>query len=123
MSFDDLIEWLRLYVEGYTFSIAPWIETGMDRQTAYCVIAGSGGPRPDVEDRRKNYNIFLLGPQDAQEYAQQLEIDAEKIMQGVMLGEVLPCGAAIIAAIGEPAGPGLTTENRSWVQITLQITF
>lgn len=123
MLFDDLKEWLQLHISaGYVSAIAPWVETGTDGAVRYCVIGGDSGPAPDVEDRRKNFNVYLLGPKNSQGAAMHLLQDAEAVIAAIMLGEVLPCGAANIAALGEPIGPGLTTENRPWVQINLQIT-
>lgn len=123
MQYEDLRDWLQLLISGYAYKMAPWIETGQDREIAYCVIGPAGGPRPDVEDRRKNYNVFLLGPANQPGQGSALLADADKIMLAAVEGDLLPCGAANIAAIGEPTGPGLTSEKRAWVQITLQITF
>lgn len=109
---------------GYEVRYAPWVETGLDDDTKYLVIGSEGGPGPAVQVRRKNYNVFLIGPRNAPEVSEQLMSAAEGIMAVINTEDSpMPCGAAIIAATGEPVGPGLTDDNRAWVQISLQITF
>lgn len=123
MEFEDVEAWLKLHITGYAHVFAPWVETGQDGPTKYCVLAGDGGLRPIAEDRAKNFTVFLIGPVRSQQASKTLLADASLIMAAIIAGEVLPCGAANIVALGEPIGPGLTSENRAWVQINIQVMF
>ena len=123
MEFEDVEAWLKLHITGYSHVFAPWVETGQDSTTKYCVLAGDGGLKPVAEARAKNFTVFLIGPVRSQQAAKTLLTDAGLVMAAIMVGEVLPCSAANIVALGEPVGPGLTSENRAWVQINIQVMF
>lgn len=123
MEFEDVSAWLKLHIAGYSHVFAPWIETGQDGLAKYCVLAGDGGLKPIAEDRAKNFTVFLIGPVRSQQASKTLLADSGRIMAAIIAGEVLPCGTATIVALGEPIGPGLTSEGRAWVQINIQVMF
>ena len=124
MGIEDVEAWVLLHITpGYVVAYSPWVETGIDQTSSYCVISPDSGPAPDVEDRRANYTVFLIGPRNKAEESERLMSDANAVIAAIIDGGVIPCGAANIVATGEPKGPGLTTENRAWVQVDFQITF
>lgn len=118
---DDFEAWLVAVMgTGYAMAIGAWEETTADAGTMYCSLQKVGSPSPSAGDRTLQYRVVLLGRKQQRQDAQQLLVDAEKLMQAVM-GGIMPCGAANIRAVGEPVGPSVTTENRSWVQIDFQV--
>lgn len=125
MQTETIEEWLVPIIgPGFEIRYAPWIETGEDAETTYCVIGSAGGPGPAVQVRRKNYNVFFIGTRNNPGQSEQLLQTAEIVMDALNSEDgPVPCGAAIAAAIGEPVGPGLTEDNRAWVQINMQVTF
>ena len=121
--FEEFADWLKAVLgDSYEYARGQWVDSTTSDSKFYCSIQGAGGPMPDVDDRRPRYRVILLGPKNGRQHASALQADVEKIMEASLSG-VVPCGAASIRAIGEPSGPGYTTENRAWVSVTFQVTF
>lgn len=121
---EHLKQWLEAILPPgrYQFSLGQWVESKGTETAFFCAIQADGGAAPDVDDRRPRYRIFLLGPRNGRQHAPSIMGDMETLMLAT-LGDTLPCGAASVRAVGEPAGPGYTTENRAWASLSLQITF
>ena len=121
--FDAFTDWLKVVLGlGYSYMPGQWVEASADAGTMYCVVQSDGGPAPDVEDRRPRFRVVLVGRRSNRSDGATLLADAELLMLAA-LDAPPPCGAASIRALGEPAGPGFTTENRAWVQVTFQVLF
>lgn len=87
-----------------------------------CVVRGTGGPAPDVDDRRPTFRVILLGPTKSRKDKTLVRDACEAIMQ-LTLGESTPCGIAGVKALGEPVGPAYTAEDRAWMSLELQMTY
>lgn len=122
MALSDVKEWVSSIVgqSAYTYTYGMWVETTATHANWYCVIQATGGAAPDVEDRRPRYRVILLGRRNERSDGVKVLADAEALMQA-SLGGITPCGAANIRAMGEPIGPGFTTENRAWAQIDFEV--
>lgn len=121
--FDEFVDWLKLTLgAGYQYSRGMWVDTPALVTARIAAVYAMGGPMPDVEDRRPRFRVLLLGPENGRQYAGEIQSDMELLMQ-VTLGDSRPCGAASVLAIGEPAGPAYTTENRPWMSLDFQVTF
>lgn len=121
--FNEFVEWLRLTLgTKYQYSRGMWVDSSALVTARIAAIYAMGGPQPDVDDRRPRFRVLLLGPQNGRQYAADIQTDMELLMQAVQ-GDLLPCGAASVLAIGEPAGPAYTTENRPWMSLDFQVTF
>jgi hypothetical protein len=121
--YDSFVDWVRSVLgDSYEYSRGQWVD-GPDLQDVWiAAIHHNGGPGPDVEDRRQRYRVILLGPRNGREHSVAITSHIESLVQAT-LGDSLPCGAASVRAIGEPVGPGYTTENRAWYSLDLQVLF
>lgn len=127
--FDEFCDWVQSLLDGYTFRKGQWEESKGMPAAKICSIHALGGPAPDVEDRRPRFRVILLGPRldpDIQESGRgavdAIKTDIYALAQAALGGNA-PCGAAAIRAMGEPSGPGYTTENRAWWSLDFQITY
>lgn len=119
--FENFAQWVESILGAeYQYSRGAWTET--PNLQSICAIYGTGGPATDVEDRRPRYRVLLVGPRNQRQAAIQLQADIESLMQSALNGDK-PCGAASLRAIGEPSGPGYTTENRAWLSVDFQLTY
>lgn len=107
---------------AYTYAMGMWVETPATADASFCVIQSTGGPAPDVEDRRPRYRVVLLGRRGQPGDSESIYAAAQALMDAA-LGESVPCGAASVRAITEPAGPAFTTENRAWVQVDFEVLY
>lgn len=126
MERETVDEWLTALIAdpAYQVTYSPWVETGDDGGQRYCVIGTNSGVSPSEDVRRKNYNLFLLGPINSPGESTALLALAEYIVTAIVgESQSMPCGAAMVSVMNEPIGPALTSDNRAWVQINLQITF
>lgn len=121
---DELEQWIVNTPKSnpYQLFIGEWVEANQDANKFYLTIRQDGGMAPFVDVRKANFVIILVGRRNIRSDAQFLNTDANAIMQAVMDG-LAPCGAANITAMGEPVGPGFTTEGRAFYQLNLQVTF
>ena len=124
MALNDFKEWVAaaLGQAAYIYAYGMWVETAQTAANSYCVVQSTGGAAPDVEDRRPRYRVILLGRRNERGDSELVLADAELLMQA-SLGDSAPCGAANVRAIGEPVGPGFTTENRAWAQVDFEVLF
>lgn len=120
--YNHVADWLAALLPSYSMSRGPWVDHSSLRDKFICSLHGAGGAGVDVDDRRPNYRIVLLGPREGIQHASQVQQDAEAIIQAAMSGQP-PCGAAGIRALSEVIGPGHTTENRAWCQLDLQVVY
>ncbi|MCO7643268.1 hypothetical protein NJI34_41630 [Pseudomonas sp. S 311-6] len=120
--YDEFTDWVKAALPAYTYRHGQWEETDYMAATSLCSIHALGGPSPDVDDRRPRFRVILLGPRNNRGAAQQTKNDIYALAQAALDG-IAPCGAAAIRAMGEPSGPGYTTENRAWWSLDFQITY
>lgn len=125
MMINKVRDWLAsiLPADKYTANFGEWVESTADKDKFYLVVSGSGGASPNVKARQPNFHIVLLGPRNKRNEAASLNQDIESIMSAAMDHNSVPCGATIITPIGEPVGPGFTTENRAFMQLDLRVIF
>lgn len=79
-------------------------------------------PPTQVDIRRLRFKVILLGPKGVRKHVVDVGNSIETLAQ-VALGDSVPCGAASVRAIGEPIGPGYTTENRAWYSLDLEVLY
>lgn len=121
--FESLKDWVQAAItDSFTLADGGFPDGPAFAPKHMCVIRGSGGPAPDVEDRRPRYKLFILGPQKDRAAVSRVREAAEALMQACQ-GDTAPCGAASVKALGEPIGPSYTAEDRAWVSIELQLTY
>lgn len=122
--FDEFKAWVEAVLEGrYKPTQGQWEETTANQADFFCSLHSLGGPSPDVDDRRPRYRVLLLGPRGSRAAVEQTKADIHALADAALSGDLIPCGAASIRALGEPAGPGYTTENRAWWSLDFQITY
>lgn len=122
--FDAFVDWLKLTIspDRYSYSRGMWVDSPALADAWIAAVMSNGGPRPDVDDRRPRFRVLLLGPRNGRQYADDIQGDMELLAQAA-LGDSSPCAAASVSAIGEPSGPGYTTENRAWVSLDFEVLF
>ncbi|WP_313397144.1 phage tail termination protein [Stutzerimonas nitrititolerans] len=121
--YDEFAEWVAAVLGSpYQTSRGQWVDGPAFADVWIASIHAMGGPAVDVDDRRPRYRVILLGPRNGREHAQEIGQAAGALVAATMDGGI-PCGAAHIRAITEPAGPGYTTENRPWYSVDLQVTY
>lgn len=121
---DELEQWIvdLPKSQNYQLFIGEWVEANQDANKFYLMMRQDGGMSPFIDVRKASFGIILVGRRNKRADAQFLNTDANAIMQAVIDG-LAPCGAANITAMGEPVGPGFTTEGRAFYQLNLQVTF
>ena len=120
MPLTALSDWIAVILgNSYKYVYGPWEETLASADAWYCAVQAAGGPASDVDVRRPRWRVILLGPRNSRGSSETIMTDAELLLQAA-LSSGPPCGAAHIRAIGEVVGPGFTTENRAWAQLSFQ---
>lgn len=121
--YEAFVDWLAAVLgETYEVSSGQWVDSPDLGGTWIAAVVQNGGPPVDVDDRRQRYRVILLGPRNGRQHVTTINQNIESLVQAV-LGDAVPCGAASVRAIGEPVGPGYTTENRAWYSLDLQVLF
>lgn len=116
-----IVEWVRRNVSlPYEYSRGQWVDNPALDAIPICAVRRNGGPAPVANVRRLRFQLYLLGPRDRRDYAQALMQDADALVLAGMAGDTPEC-ASNIHAVGEAVGPGFTTENRAWVQISFEV--
>lgn len=107
---------------GYMHWRGPWVDSPALKPRRILVIIPMGGPAPNVEDRRKRFQVIMLGIENNRADSVQVGKDIE-LLADAALGNSRPCGAASVRAMGEPTGPGFTTENRAFYMLDFEVIF
>ncbi|QPZ57968.1 hypothetical protein [Pseudomonas aeruginosa] len=98
-----------------------WVDHPSLDSAFIAAIQQTGGPPTQVDIRRLRFKVILLGPKGIRKHVVDVGNSIETLAQ-VALGDSVPCGAASVRAIGEPIGPGYTTENRPGTAWTLKFS-
>lgn len=125
MTPESMKEWLRRILgTRYVYAIGEWEDDGDSAMSDewFCVVTPTGGPSPAVDVRRPYQRVTLLGPRRGVQAQEVLRDDAESLVTAAMRGE-RPCGVANVRCLSEPIGPGVTREDRAWVQVNFEIVF
>ena len=119
----ELKDWVLAQLPTYSPAIGEWQDSPATYERfIFAIQAHGGSPRVDV--RYPNFRVLLLGPRNGRDKQLQVFADADKLVAATMAeNAIIPCGAANLRALGEPTGPGLTTENRIWVSVPFEIIF
>ena len=122
--YDAIVEWIEAMLPAgrYRTQQGEWVENTGDEAAWFAVIQIDGGPAIDVETRRKDVRILLLGPRNSRASAPVVLADLESLVQAA-LQYAAPCGAAHIRVMAEPSRPSYTTENRAWSMLDFQVSF
>lgn len=121
--YEAFVDWLNAALAGaFEISTGQWVDGPELRDTWIAAVQQNGGPPVDVDDRRQRFRVLLLGPRNGRQHVGTLNQHIETLVQ-TTLGDAVPCGAAAVRAMGEPVGPGYTTENRAWYSLDLQVLF
>ena len=120
---NEFKEWVEATLgTAYIYSAGMWTDRPGIDASKICAIQGGGGPSPDVDDRRPRFKVILLGPVNSRQHATAIGSDMSALALAA-LGDSTPCGAASVRAIGEPTGPGYTSENRAWFSLDFEVLF
>ncbi|MNZ87977.1 hypothetical protein D3C78_1068560 [compost metagenome] len=92
------------------------------KDTWIASVVRNGGPPAVVDTRRPRFRVILLGPRNGRQHVLTINRNIESLALAAM-GDSVPCGAVSVRALGEPVGPGYTTENRAWYSLDLEILF
>lgn len=121
--FDAFLDWIKAALgEGYQYSRGMWVDNSTLDDAFIAVIQQAGGSPTVVDVRRQRFKVILLGPKAKRKHVADVG-NAIEILAQTALGSSVPCGAAYVRAIGEPVGPGYTTENRAWYSLDLEVLF
>ena len=121
--FDEFAAWVSAVLGAqYQPSRGQWVDSSALAGVWIASIHALGGPAVDVDDRRQRFRVILLGPRNGRQHSAAVGQHADSLVRATIDGAV-PCGAAHIRAITEPAGPGYTTENRAWYSLDFQLTY
>ncbi|HHM9014201.1 TPA: hypothetical protein ACRNSF_005800 [Pseudomonas aeruginosa] len=121
--YDAFQDWLASILgEGYQYSRGMWVDHPSLDSAFIAAIQQTGGPATQVDVRRLRFKVILLGPKGVRKHVVDVGNSIETLAQ-VALGDSVPCGAASVRAIGEPIGPGYTTENRAWYSLDLEVLY
>jgi len=121
--YEAFVDWLTAVLgETYEVSTGQWVDGPSLADTWIAAVVQNGGPPVSVDDRRQRYRVILLGPRNGRQHVSTINQNIESLVQAAM-GDAVPCGAASVRAIGEPVGPGYTTENRAWYSLDLEVLF
>lgn len=121
--FEALVDWLTAVLgEAYEVSSGQLVDGPDLAETWIAAVVQNGGPPVSVDDRRQRYRVILLGPRNGRQHVSTINQNIESLVRAAM-GDAVPCGGASVRAIGEPVGPGYTTENRAWYSLDLQVLF
>lgn len=119
--FEEVADWVLAVVgDTYTPARGQWVESTLTADKYYLVVKGAGGLSPMVDVRKPKFSIILIGRRDKREDSGKILQDMELLMKA-SLGDSKPCGSASLKAMGEPIGPGFTTENRAWSQVDFEV--
>lgn len=118
-------EWLEAVLgPGYQYSYGEWLEDAASATKLLINVQAMAGMSPMMDVRKPRYRVMILGRRNTRGDSQQVWNAAQYIMQAAIGdGKSNPCGAANVRAMGEPTGPGFTTENRAWVQVDLEVIY
>lgn len=122
--FDEFIAWLKLSIPAtaYEYSAGMWIDSPAMDQKKILAIMQTGGPAPDVEDRRVRYRVIMLGRRNTRADMIVVRNDIYALAN-VAMGNVYPCGSAQIRALMEPMGPAVTVEGRNYYSLDFEVLF
>lgn len=121
--FDHLLDWVKAALgDKYEYSRGMWVDHPGAADKFICALHQAGGLAPDVDDRRPRYRLILLGPTKGRQHTIEVQSDMDSLAMAA-LGDSAPCGAASVRAVGEPMGPGYTTENRAWFSLDLEVLY
>lgn len=120
--FDDFVDWLvSILPTEYAVSVGMWQDTPQLEFVAAVRQAPAGAPV--VDTRTARYEVTLVGPRNRRDQQGKILADAAALVATAIARETMPCGAAHVRSMGEPMGPGLTTENRAWARLTFEVIF
>lgn len=122
--YEQIIAWITTLLppDRYTLQDGEWKDDATDRDKYYSVVQIDGGPAVNVDLRRKDVRIILLGRRNQRGDAPTVLTDIESFLQAA-LAVAAPCGAAHTRVMAEPSRPGYTTEDRAFTMLDLQIIF
>lgn len=122
---DALENWVTSLTlsQSYQLFIGEWVEARQDENKFYLMIRNDGGPAPGPDIRWQTFGVVLVGRRNKRSDAEFLKLDANAIIEAAIAHEVIPKCSVIVNALGEPVGPGFTTEGRAFYQLNLQVIF
>lgn len=122
---DAFEQWLIDLPKSQTYQlfVGEWVESNQDADKFYLMYRQDGGPAPGPDIRWSNVGVILVGRRNKRSDAEFLKLDANAIIEAAIAHEVIPKCSVIVNALGEPVGPGFTTEGRAFYQLNLQVIF
>ncbi|HBO3404126.1 TPA: hypothetical protein L4S50_002371 [Pseudomonas aeruginosa] len=123
--YDAFQDWLASILgDGFQYSRGMWVDHPSLDSAFIAAIQQTGGPPTQVDVRHLRFKVILLGPKGMESRKRVADVgrSIEAVAQAA-LGDSVPCGAASVRAIGEPIGPGYTTENRAWYSLDLEVLY
>lgn len=98
-----------------------WKDNATNKSKRLVSVMAVGGPAGGVLLDQVNYRVLLLGPQDPPAGESEALHDVLTALCKRLKIDYSACEIAQIRVIGGIIGPGLTTENRPWYEINLQL--
>lgn len=122
--YEEIFNWITALLPPgrYTLKDGQWTEDAADAALRFAVVQIDGGPAVNVDLRRKDVRVILLGQRNARQDTPMVLDDIESLLQAA-LAVAAPCGAAHTRVMSEPSRPGYTTEDRAFTMLDFQIIF
>lgn len=122
---DIVREWLEAdpawVAAQFKLARGMWRDSTADASRKMAVLSMNGGRGPQSVQSYTIVSLILLGPQKANAAG---AVAIENIAIGIqdrLFTDYKACGAAQIRLIGGIIGPGYTTEDRPWIELSLEI--
>lgn len=106
--------------KGFQFALGKWTDSPTNAQSRIALLSQGGGRAPVPDVGFDGVSLVLLGPQKGQMQAGAIQQIAVDIRQRLFT-DYKVCGVTQIRLVGGIIGPGYTTENRPWIELSLEV--
>ena len=106
--------------KSFQFALGKWTDSPNNAQSRIALLSQGGGRAPVPDVGFDGVSLVLLGPQKGQMQAGALQQIAVDIRQRLFT-DYKVCGVTQIRLVGGIIGPGYTTENRPWIELSLEV--
>lgn len=120
---DDLIDWLKQIIPDAEYHVGPWSDSKQNVNRRLVAIMGTGGR--DTREALVDYSgfrVMILSPQQGPTIAGEKKAIyalGQRVRDDIK-ENYRTCNLAQIRLIGGIMGPGLTENDRLWVQLNFE---
>lgn len=123
---EDFAAWLKLQLlpADYSYSRGMWVDSTELASRRVVSYRADGGGAPREIHRTQRVRLIVLGPQKSRAIAglvPAIEADCNAILDRIMGGDFKYGCLTQIRATGDIMGPGYTTEDRCWYELSLEL--